>query len=245
MANVRTTLVTLEELDDALAAKFSGIQVPTFSGGMVDVPVYLGEEFPPDARSYPRITIEISMIGDDYEDYEGDIDVYAESFDDTVDPPERIMKAMPEDVQIFYRIKAWVKNDTQMMRSLVQKMRAKLPRRSYLSIPKVDQDDTDRSVWMIQEGDTLLLKDPNPDPWPRTGVAGTDDELILQTVWTYGILAELELETPVPAGATEAAGGGIVEKTVKTLEFGLWKGVDKDKKWRSFEYDADTFTPKP
>lgn len=222
MALVRPTLVSLAEVDLAMATKLAGISITLLESGSTQVPVLLEDDWPPEKARYPRLTVELIGEDEDFEDHEASDDVYEAAYDDTQDPPERTMRTVPEDVMLTYQIKGWVKNDTAAARELEEKVRVALGRRTYLEIPKRDAEDVERKLWLFQEGETVLLRERS------------FDELIYQTAWTYTVRCELD------------RGGEVVEKTVKTLEMGLWNGLEADtdkKKYRSFQYDDSTFTP--
>jgi hypothetical protein len=220
MALVRPTLVTMEEVDDALVDRLDDFTVTLLGVGATAVPVILEENVPVEDKVYPRITIECLGEVEAFENHHAeDGDGYLTDIDDGPTPNLNTMRATPESVKLRYQISAWVKNDTAAIRSLMQKFRAEVGRRDRLVIAQPAPEDVARSLWLMQEGDTILLKE-------RPG-----DELILQAVWTYGIFCELD------------RGGESIEKAVHQLEFGLWQGVDKDAKYRSFQFDADSFTP--
>lgn len=223
MALVRTTLVTLAEVDLALQTLFTGIQITLLDGGLTTVPVVLEENIPHGSASYPKITIELVDEDEGFEDAEGDYGIYVTDTDTTVSPYVITTKSTPENVKLFYQIKGWVADDTAAARELMGKIRALVGRRAALTIPKQISADVDRSLWMIQEGKNTLLKD------------NQGDELILQLVWQYGILCELD------------RGGETTEKGVVDLQFDIYKGVeqdpDEDELFRSVVFDDTTFTP--
>jgi hypothetical protein len=224
MALVRPTLVTLGEVDLGLKTKLTGISVTLLTGGSTVVPVIMEEQVPPVHESYPRITIELIGENEAFENFEASDDYYEAGYDDTQDPPEFSMNTVPECVKLIYQIKGWVKNDTAAARELYEKMRIILGRRTYMTIPKVDPADIVRELWMLQEGTTVFLKESE------------NDELILQTVWTYGIFAELARTST-----------SQTEKAVKQITWDLYQGVSDDNTenelFRRFTYDDDSFTP--
>ena len=220
MPNVRPTLVTLEEIDTAWAALFAGINITLLDGGSTAVPVNLEENIPVEQKQFPYLGIELLGEFENFESHEASWYQYTESTDSST-PPVATVKNIPENVRLIYQIKAWVVNDTQGMRELIQDVRSKLGRRMYLSIPKVDPvNDVERDLWVFQEGEMDLVKIMD------------NDELVMQAVWVYSVLAELD------------RGGETTIKTVTHTEFGIWQGVNKDTKFRSVEYDGTDYTPK-
>jgi len=220
MALVRPTLVQIEEVDTALATLFTGISVTLLNGGSTSVPVYVEDRKPLVNKDFPAITIELQDDDQAYENYEASDDEYRSATDTGVTPNEITMTAVPENVKLRYQVTSWIKNDTAAARNLERSVRQLIRRRTSLAIAKRVAEDVSRSLYMIQEGSTVRLKER------------LDDEFVLQSSWTYGIYCELEQS------------GERVDKAIHTLEFGLYKGVDKDALYREFEYDTTTFTPK-
>lgn len=223
MALIRPTLVTMEEIDTALALRYAGLTVTLLDGGLTTVPVLLEDNVPHDSASYPKITIEWQSDGEEEAEREGSYDQYVSAQNLVADPYEISMRDGPQKSRQIYQIKAWVKNDFAAMRALKGTMNALVGRKDYLTIAKTDPADVVRQLWMLQQGETTMVKE-------RKG-----DELILQLVWQYAILCELD------------SGGAATEKAVKTVEMGLWKGVTEDEDvdvlYRRFTYDDTDFTP--
>ena len=215
---VRPTLCTFNDIDEALRLHFAGIQITLLDNGLTTVPVVveetsLAEEDSGGERSFPRITIQLLSYGESTEEREGDSEWYKYQYDDVSDPPEWTMRAMPDPFRLMYQVSGWVINDTMAFRELIQEIQKKFDQRDYLTI------DSDRKVYVFQDGDVAIIKSPSTD------------EIVLQAAFTYVILAELEKE------------GEETVKTVKQLRLKLYKGLTTDFLWREIVFDDTTATP--
>jgi hypothetical protein len=158
------TAVRIKEIDNALVARYSGIQidvdgVPTAVAVFIENPST--EEFT--ERVYPSIAIKfMSLESDDprrHSDDELDEEI---AYNDVPTPPIRTMRQNGEPFRVLYTLDTWHKVRATESRDLVtEAIIERTPPRGYMNVTDIDSGTT--PLWVMWEGNVANLDEDLPD----------------------------------------------------------------------------------
>lgn len=193
--------VTLQQVDQALADKFSGYDLTLIDGSVVEVPVF--QEHPAtqivEERAFPSISIVFQDMVDEIFQSDSE-DEETISVDNVADPPEATVRKTPEWYRIRYHVHAYTLNageDRDLMRWVTSRMR---PRDSLT----IGADP----YWTFREGFATLDKNEA-------------DRRVYHKVWTWDVLVDIDDPTSdrvVKQVTSIHLSSGAVERRLKANE---------------------------
>jgi hypothetical protein len=133
--------VELQAIDDAMIARYNGIQVSVDSV-LTDVEVFMEapciEEFP--ERVYPSIAMRLLSADENVDVLESGFDEMEEvGYNSGVSPNERSMRQKPSPYTVTYALDAWSKQSAEVGRDMLSTIFiAKTPPKGYIVVSTID-----------------------------------------------------------------------------------------------------------